>query len=202
MRIPHVLRGTIPQRAGRVGSSWNGSIRFPGTCPPRLAAKHWGGACGNPPDHGGGLWSGGRQFHRDSPPAERLVPQLDRFLPGAAACAANPAGLRTRLLPERRSRLLHRLCERPRTMVGTPRPSPFPFARRPVERKRPDGQRGIPFLIDPAVYFGDREVDLAFSEMFGGFPYPFYDAYNEAFPLAPGFSERNPFISSIIFWSI
>ncbi|AOE49798.1 fructosamine kinase family protein [Kangiella sediminilitoris] len=39
-----------------------------------------------------------------------------------------------------------------------------------------------PWLIDPAVYHGDREVDLAMSEMFGGFNHHFYDAYDEVFP--------------------
>lgn len=39
-----------------------------------------------------------------------------------------------------------------------------------------------PWLIDPAVYYGDREVDLAMSEMFGGFNHHFYDAYDEVLP--------------------
>ncbi|PXF62724.1 fructosamine kinase family protein [Kangiella spongicola] len=38
------------------------------------------------------------------------------------------------------------------------------------------------WLIDPAVYFADREVDLAMTEMFGGFNHHFYDAYDEALP--------------------
>ena len=47
-----------------------------------------------------------------------------------------------------------------------------------------------PVLFDPAVYFGDREVDLAMSELFGGFPPEFYSAYREAFPLEPGYESR------------
>jgi len=35
--------------------------------------------------------------------------------------------------------------------------------------------------FDPAVYFGDREVDVAMTELFGGFP-TFYRGYNEVFP--------------------
>lgn len=45
-------------------------------------------------------------------------------------------------------------------------------------------------LFDPAVYFGDREADLAMSELFGGFPDSFYAAYREAWPLADGFEQR------------
>jgi len=51
---------------------------------------------------------------------------------------------------------------------------------------------GEPVLIDPAVYYGDREADLAMTRLFGGFPPAFYDAYREAFPLAPGYAEREP----------
>jgi fructosamine-3-kinase len=45
-------------------------------------------------------------------------------------------------------------------------------------------------LFDPAVYFGDREADLAMSELFGGFPDSFYAAYREAWPLTDGFEQR------------
>jgi fructosamine-3-kinase len=50
--------------------------------------------------------------------------------------------------------------------------------------------KGAPALIDPAVYFGHREVDLAFSRLFGGFDRKFYEAYQHHFPLEPGFEER------------
>lgn len=52
------------------------------------------------------------------------------------------------------------------------------------------GPAGEPCLIDPAVYFGHREVELAFTELFGGFDSPFYAAYNEVSPLEPGYNER------------
>lgn len=47
-----------------------------------------------------------------------------------------------------------------------------------------------PVLIDPAVCYGDRETDLAFTTLFGGFPERFYRAYHEAWPLSPGWQER------------
>lgn len=45
-------------------------------------------------------------------------------------------------------------------------------------------------IFDPAVYFGDREADLAMTELFGGFSPAFYAAYNEAWPLDSGYSVR------------
>ena len=45
-------------------------------------------------------------------------------------------------------------------------------------------------LIDPAVYYGHPEADLAMTELFGGFPPAFYRAYRDETPLQPGYSER------------
>ena len=47
-----------------------------------------------------------------------------------------------------------------------------------------------PVLFDPAVYFGDREADLAMTELFGGFPKEFYAAYREAAPFDRGYAVR------------
>jgi len=47
-----------------------------------------------------------------------------------------------------------------------------------------------PVVFDPAAYYGDREADLAMTELFGGFPQAFYDAYNESFPLHAGYGQR------------
>ena len=49
---------------------------------------------------------------------------------------------------------------------------------------------GQPVLIDPAACFAHREMDLAMSRLFGGFDAAFYAAYEEAWPLEPGFPER------------
>jgi fructosamine-3-kinase len=49
---------------------------------------------------------------------------------------------------------------------------------------------GEPVLIDPAIYYGHRETDLAFSGLFGGFPPTFYAAYQAAWPLDSGYAER------------
>jgi len=51
---------------------------------------------------------------------------------------------------------------------------------------------GSGVLIDPAVYYGHPEMDLAFTKMFGGFSSEFYRGYESELPLEPGFSERVP----------
>jgi len=47
-----------------------------------------------------------------------------------------------------------------------------------------------PVVYDPAVYYGDREADLAMTELFGGFPASFYAAYASAWPLDAGYERR------------
>lgn len=47
-----------------------------------------------------------------------------------------------------------------------------------------------PVIYDPAIYFGDREVDLAMTELFGGFPTAFYHGYQQAYPLEAGYERR------------
>jgi protein-ribulosamine 3-kinase len=49
---------------------------------------------------------------------------------------------------------------------------------------------GEPAIFDPAVYYGDREADLAMTELFGGFPQAFYRGYDNAWPLDPGYRVR------------
>lgn len=53
-------------------------------------------------------------------------------------------------------------------------------------------REGTPILFDPAVYYGDREADLAMTELFGGFSAGFYRAYDEAYPRDPGYARRKP----------
>jgi protein-ribulosamine 3-kinase len=51
---------------------------------------------------------------------------------------------------------------------------------------------GTPVLFDPACYYGDRETDLAMTELFGGLPLAFYAAYRKALPLNEGYERRKP----------
>ncbi len=50
--------------------------------------------------------------------------------------------------------------------------------------------KGSPCLIDPAVYYGHRESDIAMTRLFGGFHPDFYDAYNQAWPMAEDWQKR------------
>jgi fructosamine-3-kinase len=52
------------------------------------------------------------------------------------------------------------------------------------------GNKGEPVIFDPAVYYGNREMDIAMSLLFGGFSSSFYNYYHEVFPLQPGWKER------------
>ena len=49
---------------------------------------------------------------------------------------------------------------------------------------------GEPVIFDPAVYYGDRESDIAMTRLFGGYGSAFYEAYNEAWPLDDGYALR------------
>jgi fructosamine-3-kinase len=49
---------------------------------------------------------------------------------------------------------------------------------------------GEPVIFDPATYFADREVDIAMTELFGGFPAAFYNGYNKVFPLDANYEQR------------
>ncbi|HEX4886483.1 MAG TPA: fructosamine kinase family protein [Luteibaculaceae bacterium] len=48
------------------------------------------------------------------------------------------------------------------------------------------------YMIDPAIYYGHREMDIAMTHLFGSFPDRFYDVYNSSNPLQPGWQERIP----------
>ncbi|MDZ7742918.1 MAG: fructosamine kinase family protein [Bacteroidota bacterium] len=51
-------------------------------------------------------------------------------------------------------------------------------------------EKGKACIIDPAVYYGHREMDLGMSKLFGGFASEFYHAYNDEFPLEKGWEKR------------
>jgi len=51
-------------------------------------------------------------------------------------------------------------------------------------------ESGSPVIIDPAVYYGHREMDLGMSQLFGGFDGQFYKSYNKHYPLENGWRER------------
>ncbi|WP_066628324.1 fructosamine kinase family protein [Labilibacter marinus] len=52
------------------------------------------------------------------------------------------------------------------------------------------GENGDAVLIDPAVYYGHREADLAMTKLFGGFSEEFYEGYHQTYPLKEGYEHR------------
>jgi fructosamine-3-kinase len=108
--------------------------------------------------------------------SERLEPQLSRAVTAGRASSRMRAGF-------------ERLASKLPQLVG---PS------EPVARLHGDlwggnlhiDQLGAPCLIDPAVYGGHREMDLAMMRLFGGFSEAVFRAYQEAWPLAEGHTER------------
>ncbi|MDX2175287.1 MAG: fructosamine kinase family protein [Candidatus Sumerlaeia bacterium] len=110
-----------------------------------------------------------------------------RFLPQLALLERN--GLSSRKLRHLTDRLLGRLPE----LLGE-------SAREPAVLLHGDlwggnylvDERGEPVLIDPAAYHGHREMDLAMTQLYGGFPGSFLQGYDEEWPLAPGWRERMP----------
>lgn len=51
-------------------------------------------------------------------------------------------------------------------------------------------EKGLPLLIDPDVFYGDREMDIGITTVFGGFNEQFYQGYNEEYPLEQGWQQR------------
>lgn len=60
----------------------------------------------------------------------------------------------------------------------------------------PIGENGktLSALVDPAAYYGSREMELAYIELFGGFPQGFIDCYHAAYPLLSGYERRRPLL--------
>jgi fructosamine-3-kinase len=114
-------------------------------------------------------WAG---FYR----ARRLEPLLSR---------ARQRGFWDRTLDRARDELLRRLPE----LVGPDEP-PARLHGDLWGGNLHVGARGEPLLIDPAVYGGQREIDLAMMRLFGGFGERVFEAYGSSYPLAPGYRER------------
>jgi len=148
-----------------------------------LAALHRAGAPGFGLDHDNFI---GRLPQANGPAttwadfyrARRLEPQLRLAIDERRASPAMRRGF---------ERLLPRLEE----LVGPPEPAARLHGDLWGGNAMADEQ-GQPCLIDPAVYGGHREVDLAMMRLFGGFSARVFAAYEEAFPLSPGSEARVP----------
>ncbi len=114
------------------------------------------------------------EFYRD----RRVLPQMER-------------ARRLGRLPGYRERMVVEVCERMADLMDG-------IESRPV-LEHGDlwsgnyltvGDEAV--VIDPAVYYADREVEMAYVELFGGFPVGFVEAYDAAYPLDPGYEYRRP----------
>lgn len=114
-------------------------------------------------------WS---EFYRE----ERLKPQVRM----AVSAGALSSGV---------ERLFERLYERLDELVGPSEPPARLHGDLWGGNAMAD-ERGEPCVFDPAVYGGHREMDLAMMRLFGGFAPRTFEAYDEAYPLAPGHHER------------
>lgn len=146
-----------------------------------LAALHRGGS-------GGWGW-GARELHRRAPAAERRGVHVGGALarPPAHAAARHGAdgGARCGVAPG--------LGPPPRASPGAARTGGGGRGPSLLHGDLWSGNvlsaGGEPALIDPAVYRGHREADLAMAELFGGFDARFHAAYREAWPLLRGYAE-------------
>ncbi len=83
-----------------------------------------------------------------------------------------------------------RLSEKVRVLLEGHRPMPSLLHGDLWSGNAAYDRSGSPVIFDPAVYYGDREADLAMTELFGGFGPDFYAAYNAAAPVASGYPVR------------
>lgn len=107
---------------------------------------------------------------------QRLLPQLGLAQKEPGARAWLDDGLR---LAERVGDFFHGYAPQASLLHGDLWPGNVGFL-----------EDGMPVIFDPAVYYGDREADLAMTEMFGGLPPAFHAAYREAWPPDSGYAVR------------
>lgn len=171
---------------------------------PRFLALEWIEAGAPGPEHDVVLGSGLAALHRAGAPAfgaarDNWIGTLaqpnapaDGWVEFYATRRLEPmarTAVDARALPRDTGRRLGRLLERLDDLAGPAEPparlhGDLWSGNAMVD---PDGR---PVLVDPAAYGGHREVDLAMMSLFGGFSREVLRAYDEAFPLAPGYADR------------
>jgi fructosamine-3-kinase len=98
---------------------------------------------------------------------------------------------RRRLTPER-EKLLGKLMDRLDTLLAGVESAPSLLHGDLWSGNFLISAGSLPVVVDPAVYYGEREVEIAFTELFGGFPPGFLTAYREAYPLERDYEYRRP----------
>ena len=115
-------------------------------------------------------------FYRE----KRLLPQVARALENGH-------------LPPQRERLLEEVLTRlPELLYDMDEPPSLLHGDLWAGNFLCTGAGGEPALIDPAVYFGPRELEIAYIELFSGFPPGFVELYEEIYPLDSEYSRRRP----------
>ena len=168
LRIPRGDRGRAATRRASVPRARAGSQPAPRGARLRRAARPR--ARGAAPRGAPRLRPRPRQLHRDLAADEHAARRLARVLRERRLEPQLERAVDAR--PRRRTALqrgFERLCARMPELVRPGRAARAP-ARRSVGRQRASrDERGAPVLIDPAVYGGHREIDLAMMRLFGGF---------------------------------
>lgn len=113
-------------------------------------------------------------FYRD----RRLLPQIER-------------AKRLGIMPPAREGLLLRLIERLEDILADHEPTPS-LIHGDLWIGNALFEANAPCLIDPAVYYADREMEIAFMQLFSGFNQDVFTAYTDAWPLAPEYERRRP----------
>lgn len=85
---------------------------------------------------------------------------------------------------------LSRVVEAVRTRLADRQPEPSILHGDLWSGNAAIAANGSPVIFDPATYYGDRETDIAMTELFSGFPGTFYQGYNEAWQLDSGYQKR------------
>lgn len=114
------------------------------------------------------------EFYRDC----RLLPQIE-------------IARGKRRLPPARERLLMQLIERLDTLLEglSSRPA---LLHGDLWSGNFLASGDTPVVLDPAIYYGEREMEIAYMELFGGFPAALFAAYRAHYPLEPGYEQRRP----------
>lgn len=115
-----------------------------------------------------------RRFYREY----RLKPQIE-------------LARERKLLPARRATLLNQILEKLDNLLDDFEPKPA-LLHGDLWSGNFIATGDNVVLIDPAVYFGEREMEIAFIELFGSFPTDFVETYHQIFPLDKGYEKRRP----------
>lgn len=202
-------------RAEAEGLRWlaePGALRIPEVlavadeAPPRLLALEWIDRGAPAPDHDERLGLGLAALHRAGAPdvglaednfvahlhqANGPLPSWPEFYLERRLAPLVREALDRGLLPATAGGLLDRLAGRIADLCGPAEP-PARLHGDLWSGNAIADRDGRPVLVDPAVYGGHREIDLAMMRLFGGFSERVFAAYDDAHPLAPDHAERVP----------